>query len=897
MKRVLIAVSSIVLILILVLFAIPLFFKGKVIELANQQIEKQIDADVSIKDIDLSLLKNIKNFPDITLSIDDVYVIGKDKFKGDTLVSIGNFKAALDIMSVIKGNDYKVEAVKFRDMQLNAIVNKDGEQNWNILKPTTEEDKAASPFKLALNRFTLQNVSIYYNDLKNGDELKIEQINHKGKGDFTTDVFDYISKTSIEKLSAKQGLITYIKNAKLNFDSKININQKENKYSFKDDKLTLNDLELVFDGFVQTLENRTNLDVQFKTNQTTFKSLLSLIPAIYTKDFKDLKSSGNLVLNGSAKGFLEGDNYPNFNLNLKVDNGQFQYPDLPTAVNNVNIAANITHPQGNLDKTIIDVSKMNFNMGTEPISARLKVATPISDPNIDLMAKGKLNLANVVKIYPIEDVEKLSGTALVDLNVKAKLSDINQKNYAAILAAGTIQASEVEYKSKEIPAPTSVSSLLMNFSPQYVALDEFKAKMLNSDFDVKGRLENFIGYFLSKDAVLSGNLSVNSNQIDANQFLPDSTSANQSKSQQAKDVVRLPKNVDFIANTKVGKLLYDKLVLENVVGSTNIKYEQLNLENLSADLLGGHAIISGYYNTKIDIPTGKFTYNITNFDIQQVYNYVGTVQKAAPIMKHINGKFNSTMNITADLQPDLSPKLSTLNGTAGFKMPWANISGVSTLNKIANMTKIEQLKNLKLENIDVKTTIVNGRILVEPFTFKANKMDMTIGGSHGLDETMDYSISVDVPWEELNKDATSFAKGLLAKNPIPQLNNMVPEVIRLNFHVTGTMSDPKISMGKPDGKVGNGTMKDVVKEQAQQQLQQLKEEANQLKEELKEQGKQTLDTLKTQAKEQGKQLLNQILTGEKSDSTQTGNSKDVIKNSTESIKENLINKLPWKPKK
>lgn len=57
------------------------------------------------------------------------------------------------------------------------------------------------------------------------------------------------------------------------------------------------------------------------------------------------------------------------------------------------------------------------------------------------------------------------------------------------------------------------------------------------------------------------------------------------------------------------------------------------------------------------------------------------------------------------LNPDLSPDLKSLNGTAGFKMPLANVKGVPALQKIIEQTKLKQLENLKIENLDIKTTV------------------------------------------------------------------------------------------------------------------------------------------------------------------------------------------------
>lgn len=877
MKKFLIGFLVFFVILIASAVAIPYFFKDKIIARAKEEISKQVNAKVDFKDIDLSLLKNIRNFPNIALGIEDLTITGIAPFQGDTLLNIGSTNASLDLMSVINGDQYKIEAITLEDATLNAIVNKEGIANWNILKPSSDTS-ASKPFALALNKLVLDNINIYYDDLKSGASLKIINLNHKGKGDFASAILDYTSSTAIEKVSFAQGLITYLKEATLNLESTVNIDQTQHKYAFKENKLILNRLGLLLNGFIQIPDStKTVMDISFNADKTDFKSLLSLIPAVYSKDFKDIIASGILKLDGMAKGTLQGDSYPAFALNLKVDNGKFQYPKLPTAVTDVFIDAHVNNPGGSLDKTLINVPDLRLKMANEPITAKLKVATPISDPNIDLSAKGKINLADVQKFYPLEGVQKLSGNANVDLTVKAKKSDVDAKRYQNIQAAGNISANGIEYASKDVPKPVSVSNLLLNFTPQYVDVPQCVAKIGNSDFDIKGKLENVIGYVLSKDAVVTGNVNIVSNKIDANEFLPDSSSASKSKAQQAKEVARIPKNIDFTGIATVGELVYDKLNIKNLNGKINLKDEQLNLNNLTANLLGGSATVSGYYNTKTDIPTGNLTYNIQNFDVQEVYKFVGTMQKAAPIMKYVNGAFGSNMNMQMAILPDLSPDLKTLNGTAGFKMPLANIKGVPALQKIVEQTKLKQLENLRIENLDIKTTVANGRILVAPFETKVNNLKMVVSGSQGIaDQSMDYTVAIDVPWKELGQ-ASSFAQGLLAKNPIPKLNNMVPEIIRINLKVGGTFNKPTVNVGKPDATAGNATLKDAVKEQAQQQIEQVKEQA-----------KQTLDTIKTQVKEEVKNKIQEILSGEKNPNDTTPK-----KSIQENVKDQLKNKFGW----
>lgn len=880
MKKILIGFLIFFVVLIAVAVAIPYFFKDKIIAIAKTEINKQINAKVDFKDIDLSLLKNIQNFPNIALAINKLAITGITPFDGDTLLYVGSANASLDIMSVIKGEQYKVKAITINDATLNAVVNKEGTSNWNILKPSTDTT-TSKPFQLALKKINFKNVNLFYDDLQKGNFIKIINFNHEGKGDFTADILDYTSNTTIKKLSITQGIISYLNNVSLNFDSKLSINQSQHKYAFKNNKLTINKLGLLFDGFIQTPDStKTIMDVAFKTDQTDFKSLLSLVPALYAKDFNKITSSGIIKqLDGNIKGTMQANSYPQFALNIKVENGKFQYPKLPTAVTDIFIDAHVNHPEGNLDKTTVNIPDLRLAIAGEPITARLMLATPMSDPSVDMAAKGKINLADVQKFYPLENVQKLNGTANVDLAVQAKKSDVEAKRYQNIKAAGTIAANGIEYASADVPKPVNINNLLLNFSPQYVDVPECKGAIGKSDFDIKGKLENIIGYVLSKDAIVNGTITLASTKIDANEFLPDSTVVKKPTSQQAKAVIRIPKNIDITGNANISELVYDALNIKNLNGKITLKDEQLNLNNLAANLLGGSALVNGYYNTKTDIPTGNLSYTIKNFDVQQVYEYVGSMKTAAPIMKFIHGSFGSDMNMKMAIKPDLSPDLTTLNGTAGFKMPLANISGVPALQQIVEQTKLKQLENLRIENLDVKTTIANGRILVAPFETKVNNLKMTVGGSQGLDQTMDYAVAIDVPWKELGQ-ASSFAEGLLAKNPIKQLNGLVPETIRINLKVGGTFNKPVITVGKPDGTNGAGTMKDVVKEQVQQQAQQLKEE-------VVTQAKATADTLKNQVINEAKSKVQELLTGQK-DTTQKGN---IIDNAKNTLKEKI--KFPW----
>ena len=75
-------VLAIFLVLIIALVSIPFLFKDKIVQIVAKTINNNINATVSFKDSYLSLFTN---FPQANLTLNDISVINKAPFKGDTL--------------------------------------------------------------------------------------------------------------------------------------------------------------------------------------------------------------------------------------------------------------------------------------------------------------------------------------------------------------------------------------------------------------------------------------------------------------------------------------------------------------------------------------------------------------------------------------------------------------------------------------------------------------------------------------------------------------------------------------------------------------------------------------------------------------------------------------------
>jgi hypothetical protein len=845
MKKVLIVIGVVLVVLVAAVFAVPFLFKDKINARVKQEINNQLNAEVDYGDFSLSLFRS---FPNFSFSLNNLSVVGKAEFKGDTLTYIPNLHFTIDLMSVIKGDKYKLLALNIVKPVVNAKVNYNGKANWDIVKPA--KDKSSSPgsdnFALEIKKYKIEGGDITFTDKQRNTYVSLKGFNFEGSGDVAKDIYDFATKTSVEKLTYKSGAVAYLSDAKLSAVLNLSVENAKNKYTFRENSISLNDLELQFDGFVALPKDGMDMDLKFKSKKTEFKSILSLIPAVYKKDFDKIKTSGSLDLKGFLKGMYNETTYPAFHLDLKVNNGMFQYPTLPVAVKNVFIASNINKPQGDLDLTVIDVSKLHLEAGSDPVDAKINIRTPVSNPNVKATVIGRLDLGNVPKFYPMEGLKTLTGLLIMNLNFAGRMSDVDKKNYEAIQASGNAKVSNLVYESKETPMPVKVSDLQLSFNPRNVTLINLDAAIGKSDFHGNGSLDNFMAYTFGKGD-LQGNLSLHSAQFDVNEWLQKDENAPASVPDTATtQYFKVPAHIDFTANSSFGKLLYDKIVLSNVKGEVKVKDETIYLNNLFANLLGGDATISAVYDTKQkERPDVTFTYDINNFDIQQTYKTVGLSEKMAPVMKFIEGNFSSDLKGSGKLNPDMSLDYNSLTGDGKVEIPYAKVVGLPIFTEITKIAKIPSLTNLEMKNAWTILKFKDGKVNVEPTDIKfGNGYNIHFKGANGFDQSIDYDVRLDVPSKELGA-ATSLAQGMLAK--VPGVGATMPEVVGFLFGVTGTASKPKVILKGINA--GGSSAKNMVTNAAEDLKKKAEEEAKKQAEALKEKAEDELNKQKQAAQQ------------------------------------------------
>jgi uncharacterized protein involved in outer membrane biogenesis len=851
MKKALIALGIIVVLLLSAAIVLPIVLKEPIKKAVIEEANKNLNAKVNFSDVSLSLFRS---FPDLFVGVENLSIIGTGDFEGDTLVYLETLGLDVNIMSAINGSPI-INHIRLADGLANVLVLKDGRANYDIVPESTgpQEKPATEPtaFQLELRKFSIKDLELRYDDRKEGTTVSMDALNMELKGDFTADQTNIDTEVNMTRLSVTSGGIPYLSRAELELKAKVDADLKNMAFVLKDNSLRINGLNLVWQGSVgMPNDDDIVMDLTFGAPKTDFKEILSLIPAVYMTDFSSVKTSGNLTLKGFAKGTYNEKNLPGFNVDLKVANASFQYPDLPKKVEDIAIDLNVRNPGGDADKSIIDLKNFHFAMAGNPFDIRLLVKTPTSDPDVDASFKGKLVLSSIADVMPLEKEDRINGTLIADADLKGRQSFLDNKQYDRFVAKGEIILTDFEYATKELAVPTSIKYAQFRFAPTHLELASLDAKAGSSDIKASGRIDNYLGYAL-KDELLKGRFNISSTLLDVNQLMgivPSDPNAAAQPTEQAPastEPFLVPQNLDAALVLNIGKLLYDNMVLTQVKGNANLNEGRAELSGLSFNTLGGSVAMSGAYDTRDEKKPGfGFDLNVSEVVLKEAFRTFNTVKKIAPFGERAEGKATIQFKIQG-LMKGMEADLNTLNGGGRFMSKSLKISGTEVLNKVTEVIKLDYLKNPELKDVNLSFKFEKGRVSLEPFDVKVGPVAANIGGSHGFDETMDYVVKTSIPTAALGAQAGAVIGGLSSAASKFGVNLGTSDKINVNLLVKGTFAKPVIV--PTFGSAGGASTGESIKNMAVDEL-------NKQKDELEQKAREEVDKLKNQAEQEAARL-------------------------------------------
>ncbi|WP_340114223.1 DUF748 domain-containing protein [Maribellus mangrovi] len=815
MKRVITIVLIIVVILIAAVVAIPVFFKQNMLDYARNTLNKQLNAQVEVADLKLSLFRS---FPKVSLQLEGVVISGKGTFENDTLVQLRSLRTSTTLKSVLHPSNMAIEEIVVDNARVNLLVAENGEVNWDIEKPkskTKENNKPDSAeeddFHLQLDKIEIRNVSMVYDDQMTNMKLTLDDIDFDVSGEMFGASTQLKTKGGINELSLSYDDVNYISKTKLSTTTLLNVNFETMTFTIGENELLINRLPLQLTGNISMPNDSIQFDLGIQTNSSDFENFLALVPPVYESYLKEITTSGSATINGIVKGFYFQDSYPAFNLNASIDKGNFQYAEMPEEIKNIRAKVNIVKPQGDLDLTEIKVDDTHAEIRNNPVDLIIKLTQPVSDPYFDAAFVGKINLTHLKNALPLDSVN-MSGIIDANIMAKGRYSAIEKEAYEKIQTDGAVLLNDFVYQSAGLTKEIQVPQGQMNFTPKQINLSKFQMLIGASDFNLSGAVSDYLSYLFS-EGTLNGNLQLNSQHANLNELLRLQVSDDKTPEKTDEEVLAfsVPPRINFRLRSNIKTALINRITIRDINGLIVAANEKLTLENLDMDMLQGQLKMNGsYQNTSNNQPIFDFGFDISKIDIPTIYNTLAGIQKMMPMTGNSSGKISSDLGIKGRLNPQLGLIASSINGKGTFSTSNLEIMNSPVFNQLSGILKKEKLRDIKVDDFMAHINIENGNLLLKPFTTKVIGQETTVEGRLNTESLIDMKLDFLVQRDAFGPDIQKVLGVIPGNEKI--------KILPARVNISGPVGDPQV---KPDLSVTTKAVADATKDDVKNSLDKL----------------------------------------------------------------------------
>jgi len=805
MKRKILIIAGVVALIFGILVILPFLYQDKILAKVKTTLNSQINGTVEFSDFKLSLFSN---FPKVEMKLKNLSIVGSNEFSKDTILSVGLVSTHISLIEMISNKGFELKSLTIDRPRINLKVNKSGASNWDIVKVGESSKTSAAgkpinpdePFKLKLSDVHINHLDLQYDDQQMPMKVRLVNTNMTSGGDISGTVTSLDLTAEAEEFIFEYDSVQYISNTRLKAKTLLKTDSEKMSFSFDQGKLWVNSLPLEISGSFAMPNDSMFFDLGFRSEKSDFATILALVPANYQKYLAKAEIKGAAEFKGSVKGLFYKDTYPAIDVNLSVTNSSFKYQDLPETVQDIQVLAQISKPEGDLNLLKVNVEKAHASIKNNPVDMQISLNEIMTDPNMDASFSGTIDFASLKQAIPMDSLD-VTGIMKAKIQFAGRMSAIEKQQYEKFQSNGEASIRNFRIQSNRLTKPLEISRGEVKANTKQITISQFDGKIGQSDFSLQGDVSNYLAYLFKND-VLKGNLILKSAFMNFSELtniqkpigkaatpVAEPKTVSQVKTASTDSVVafQVPEKLDISFQTAIQKAIFDQMPISNINGLVRVKDQRLDLSNLSMEMLQGKLAVTGSYtsNNK-NKPVFDFKLSMLDMDLPAAFQSIGTFQRYMPIAGKSQGRFSTQLGLSGVMNEKMNLVPTSLNGSGIFNSKNLTIVDSPVFDQIRGIIKKEKLKNVKVDDFTAKFQFENGQLKLNPFKTNIADQQATIYGSLSAAREINLNMDFVVNREDLGADINT-GLGIL-----PGSQNI--KTVEASVILKGPMNKPEVSL-------------------------------------------------------------------------------------------------------
>lgn len=363
---------------------------------------------------------------------------------------------------------------------------------------------------------------------------------------------------------------------------------------------------------------------------------------------------------------------------------------------------------------------------------------------------------------------------------------------------GKINFDKLRLFSRYFPIPMYMEGTNVEYNTNRITLKDARLHLGKSDLRLNGQLSQLRAAAL-RGGTLKGKLTVQSDLIDCNQLLlamnrgarfaeadeqapvsfnTDSITALEYQNMEigAQDTLRtdtttqllvIPKFLDLSLRTDAKRIQFKDLELENVVGEVVVRDQALNLSELRMISNIGDGSLTMVYSTPDEAHASMgLELGLNKILVNKLIDLFPSMDTLVPMLRSFEGVVDCQITATCQTDSTMSVLLPTLNASCFMRGKNMVLLDGETFTEISKTLMFKNKERNLIDSIAVDLAIKDSKIEVFPFLVEMDRYKVAVGGTHNMDMTFDYHLSV-------------------LKSPVP---------FKLGIDITGNLDDFKFKI-------------------------------------------------------------------------------------------------------
>ncbi len=699
-----------------------------------KELNEQIKTKVDVASIDLGL---IRHFPAVTLSFNQTVIYSPESFtlrpshkiNADTLLTAKELYFILNPFKLIKKQVF-LNSIRINDARLNIIINKKGENNYQILKE--KKDTVSSAFSFDIRSVVINRIQIVYTDLASGLKVKGKVQEEKLSLSDNYTMITSAGQFIVQKVFQNNDLI--LNNRVLSVV--LEVKKKEKYLDISSGNINFSGLSANIYGDIN-FTDQTKVNLHFTGSGNRLKDLISSLPEKKSKSIRNLKMEGVFDFSGTIKGVWSKGKYPHIKANFGLKKGKFKDKKTGFALTG-NFKGKIDNgKRNNSTSTNLTVSSFSIISGGETLKGTYSVKN-LKNPLMSLSLRGAVNLDEFKKIISDSLASDLGGLINLNLKMSGTVNDFKKITVADMLRMNLSAQLDLQNARYQFPGRKAVfsgvsGSVRLNETLQ---MDSVFMKINDNPLNISGTLQNFWPYLDHKKGILKIDGSISSPGFN----LTDLFYAENNKDSVE---IHLPAAILASISLKSEELSYRKFHCQEFTGHLSYQSGKLRLSQVSFATMDGKATGEAIaYGTTENKILSQANVEFKNIDIKNLFHQMGNFRQTFIVEENLSGKAYGNVQYSSEWYSGLSLDPASVIVNGHYVIENGRLVHFKPIESLSRFISLSELKNIKFSTLENDIYIQNQVIYIPSMAIQSSAFNINASGTHNFNNHFDYHLKV-----------------------------------------------------------------------------------------------------------------------------------------------------------